>query len=152
MNNVYLGLGSNLGNRREILNRAIEEINERIGKVISLSVFYETAPWGYESVHPFLNAVACVESDRLPLQILDITQQIEKEMGRVHKSDGHYSDRTLDIDLLIIDDIVMNTPRLTLPHPLLHQRRFVLEPLAEIAPGLFHPVLKKKIFELLKFV
>ncbi len=150
MNIVYLGLGSNLGNRAELLQQAIDLIKCRIGSVISLSDFYETAPWGFDSPHPFLNAVCMVESEQSPTSLLDATQQIETSLGRKQKSvDGTYNDRTIDIDILFYNHSVLSTPRLTIPHPLLHQRTFVLQPLAQIAPQMVHPIYKKSVAELL---
>lgn len=147
---VYVGLGTNLGKKEHNLRLAVRKIEERVGKVIALSAFYATAPWGFSSENTFLNAAACVETQLPPLSVLRLTQEIEREMGRAHKSvGGVYSDRLIDIDLLLCDDRVMDTPELKLPHPLMHERRFVLEPLAEIAPELVHPVLKKKMRDLL---
>lgn len=148
---VYVGLGTNLGEKEHNLRLAVRKIEERVGKVIALSAFYATAPWGFSSENTFLNAAACVETQLPPLSVLRLTQEIEREMGRTHKSvGGVYSDRLIDIDLLLYDDRVMDTPELKLPHPLMHERRFVLEPLAEIAPELVHPVLKKKMRDLLR--
>lgn len=151
MNTVYLGLGSNLGNREALLHQSIQEIKKQIGTVSLQSAFYVTEPWGFQSEHPFLNAVVCCQTCLSPLHVLDLTQKIEKRLGRTHKSENRqYTDRPIDIDLLLYNDLVISTPRLTLPHPLMHQRRFVLEPLAEIAPNLVHPVLKQTITELLQ--
>lgn len=151
MNTVYLGLGSNLGNREALLHQSIQEIKKQIGTVSLQSAFYVTEPWGFQSEHPFLNAVVCCQTCLSPLQVLDLTQKIEKRLGRTHKSENRqYTDRPIDIDLLLYNDLVISTQRLTLPHPLMHQRRFVLEPLAEIAPNLVHPVLKQTITVLLQ--
>ena len=145
---AYLGLGSNLGNRRALLMQAVRLLDERAGRVVCLSAFIETEPWGFRSEHPFLNAALCLETPLTPLQLLDATQQIERDLGRTAKSSGgHYADRPIDIDLLLCGDspdrcdLVTDTPRLTLPHPLMHRRAFVMQPLAEIAPGLVHPLL-----------
>ena len=147
---VYFGLGTNLGDKEYNLRLAVRKIEERVGKVVSLSAFYATAPWGFSSEHTFLNAAACVETLLPPLSVLHLTQEIEREIGRTHKSvGGVYSDRVIDIDLLLYEDRVLDTPELKLPHPLMHERRFVMEPLAEIAPGVVHPVFKKTIQELL---
>ena len=147
---VYFSLGTNLGDKEQNLRLAVQHIEERIGKIVSLSAFYATAPWGFSSEHTFLNAAACVETLLPPLSVLHLTQEIEREIGRTHKSvGGVYSDRVIDIDLLLYDDRVLDTPELKLPHPLMHERRFVMEPLAEIAPDLVHPILKKKMRELL---
>lgn len=146
---VYLGLGTNLGDKEQNLRMSIKKIEERIGNVVSLSVFYATAPWGFSSENSFLNAAVCVETTLLPLQVLEETQRIERELGRTEKSvNGLYADRLIDIDLLLYDDRVMDAEGLILPHPLMTERRFVMEPLSEIAPDVVHPVLHKTMKEL----
>ena len=146
---IYLGLGTNLGDKELNLRVAVQKIEERIGKVISLSAFYATAPWGFQSDNNFLNAAAGVETSLSLFDILERTQRIEQEIGRLHKShDGVYSDRLIDIDLLLYGDKILQDERLSLPHPLMAERKFVLEPLAEIAPDVVHPVLHKTIREL----
>ena len=147
MAKVYLSLGTNLGNKTENLKAAVEKINEEIGKVTSLSSFYETAPWGFDSDNSFLNAAACVVTDFLPLEVLARTQQIERELGRTHKSvGGVYSDRLIDIDLLMYDDLILDIPELKLPHPLMTQRDFVMDPLKEIAPEAVNPLTGERFF------
>ena len=146
---VYLGLGTNLGHKEQNLRMSIKKIEERIGNVVSLSAFYATAPWGFSSENSFLNAAVCVETTLLPLQVLEETQRIERELGRTEKSvNGLYADRLIDIDLLLYDDRVMDAEGLILPHPLMTERRFVMEPLSEIAPDVVHPVLHKTMKEL----
>ena len=146
---VYLGLGTNLGDKEQNLRMSIKKIEERIGNVVSLSAFYATAPWGFSSENSFLNAAVCVETTLLPLQVLEETQRIERELGRTEKSvNGLYADRLIDIDLLLYDDRVMDAEGLILPHPLMTERRFVMEPLSEIAPDVVHPVLQKTMKEL----
>lgn len=147
---VYLSLGTNLGDKEQNLKMAVQQIEERIGHVCALSALYVTAPWGFESSNSFLNAALCVETLFTPLEVLRITKEIEYHLGRLTKSvNGIYRDRLIDIDLLFCDEIVMNTDELVLPHPHLHQRDFVLEPLAEIAPELVHPLLNLTINEIL---
>lgn len=148
MAKVYLSLGTNLGNKEQNLLTAIEHINKRVGKVISSSAFYKTEPWGFNSTHVFLNAAVEVETNLPPINLLKETQLIEKEMGRTAKSKGkQYSDRLIDIDILLYDNLILNTAELVLPHPLMTQRAFVMEPLVEIAPELVHPVLLKRMRE-----
>lgn len=138
MSTVYIGLGSNLGNRRENLERAVTLLEQRVGTLLRLSAFWETAPVGFESEHQFLNAAAAFCTSLSPIELLPLTQQIECEMGRTQKSlNGVYHDRTIDIDLLCSDGESVYTAELQLPHPYLSERRFVLEPLAEIAPELW---------------
>lgn len=146
---AYLGLGTNLGNKEANLHAAVRLINERIGKVTSLSSFYETAPWGFTSEHSFLNAAAAVETTLSPLAVLHATQAIERELGRLKKSSGGvYSDRLIDIDILLYDGLIVRTPELQIPHPLMTERDFVMTPLIEIAGEAVHPVFKKRLAEL----
>ena len=134
---VYLGLGSNLGNRRALLKRAVRLIGERVGEVTRQSTFIETEPWGFESANKFLNAVILCETDKTPREVLEATQQIERDMGRqktVHRTSSHrtYTDRPIDIDILLYDDLTVDEPDLKIPHPLMEQRDFVMIPLREI--------------------
>ena len=137
---VYLGLGSNLGDCRKNLERAIRLIDDRVGEVIRQSSFIETEPWGFESEHRFVNAVVLCETTKTPREVLLLTQQIERDMGR-RKVNGVglmvngqriYTDRIVDIDILLYDDLTIDEPDLKIPHPLMHQRDFVMIPLKEI--------------------
>ena len=130
---VYLGLGSNLGDCRKNLERAIRLIGDRVGQVTRQSSFIETEPWGFESPNKFMNAVILCETTRSPREVLLLTQQIERDMGRMKKSvSGGYADRAIDIDILLYDDVTIDEPDLKIPHPLMHQRDFVMIPLKEI--------------------
>lgn len=155
MAKVYISLGTNLGDKEQNLRNAVQKIEEQIGKVVSLSAFYMTAPWGFTSENSFLNAAACVQTDLSPLDVLQETQKIERELGRTKKSvNGAYSDRLIDIDLLLYEDLIISVTspagaELNLPHPLMAERGFVMKPLAEIAPELVHPVLGKTMKEIL---
>lgn len=147
---VYLSLGSNLGDRIQNLSEAILHIKRQIGEIFSQSVFYMTKPWGFQSENKFINAAIGVKTRLSPLTLLDSLQQIEREMGRTHKTENrNYADRQIDIDILFYDDCIIDCLRLKIPHPLLHLRRFVLVPLCEIAPAWKHPLLDKPIKELL---
>ena len=145
---AYLGLGTNVGNKRRNMITAAALLAERVGDILALSGFYETEPWGFESENFFLNAAVKLKTSFSPLGVLQITQQIEKELGRTEKSNGVYHDRIIDIDILLYEDEVLQIPELTLPHPLMHERKFVMDPLAEIAPFVVHPVLKERIIDL----
>ena len=132
---IYLGLGANLGDKSQHLQTAIDEIEKRIGPVVRRSAFIESEPWGFESDNTFVNAVIAVDTDMQPMEVLRSTQAIEKEMGRTHKSTyGNYSDRIIDIDILLFGDIKVDTPELTIPHPLMNERDFVTIPLKEVMP------------------
>ena len=142
---TYLGLGSNLGDKRANIKRAIERIGELVGEVVRQSAFYETEPWGFQSENQFVNAVVKVMTTLTPMELLRTTQQIERELGRKRKSkskkcqvaDGttgkvEYHDRPIDIDILLYDDLVVDEPELKIPHPLMWTRDFVMVPLREI--------------------
>ena len=148
---VYLGLGTNLGNKEENLTRAIEQLSLVLGPCEAQSPFIETAPWGFESNNSFLNCAVAYDTQIAPLELLNATERIERELGRTAKSEGgNYRDRIIDIDILLYGDNIIESDRLTVPHPLMHKRDFVLEPLAAIAPDAIHPLLCKSIGKLLK--
>ncbi len=149
---IYCSLGSNLGNRKKTILRAIDLLSERVGALVACSKFIETEAVGFSSENRFLNLAACFESGgKNPEDILHITEAIERELGREKKSsDGRHFDRCIDIDLLFLDGDFFQNERLTIPHPRLHLRRFVLEPLAEIAPDFVHPTLQISVKTMLK--
>ena len=133
MNKAYLSLGTNLGDKAANLNAAIRLIRQQVGSVTAVSSFHETKPWGFSSTNTFLNAAICVETSLTPNELLHATQAIEQALGRTHKSkNGQYADRIIDIDILTYDDLCIDTPELTIPHPLMTKRDFVMEPLREI--------------------
>lgn len=133
VHNVYLSLGTNLGDKEVNLAKAIEKIGVLVGDVVRQSSFIETEPWGFESDNKFLNACICVETDLSPREVLEMTQMIEKELGRKEKSHNEeYHDRIIDIDILLYDDIKVDDPDLKIPHPHMKERDFVMIPLKEI--------------------
>lgn len=134
LHEVYLALGSNLGNRQEMLDEAVRQIDSRIGRVIRQSSWIETEPWGFESVNRFLNGAVCCHTSHTPHEVLLLSQAIERDMGRKCKTDSHhgYADRTIDIDILLYDDLQIDSDELVIPHPLMEQRDFVMIPLREI--------------------
>ena len=138
---VYLGLGTNLGNKEDNLKKAIVFLDD-LGEIISISSFHRSKPWGFESENDFLNAVVSIETSFSPFELLAGTQEIEKKMGRTNKSNENYSDRVIDIDILFYDELILDTLELKIPHPLLQERDFVLIPLAEIAPNLIRSVVQ----------
>jgi len=130
---VYLGLGTNLGDREANMLEACRRIEKLIGPIVRQSAFFVTQPWGFQSQHAFLNAAICCHTTLSPRQVLQLTQQIEREMGRTRKSADHvYHDRIIDIDILLYDRLTVDEPDLQIPHPLMHQRDFVMKPLQQI--------------------
>ena len=145
---AYLSLGSNLGDRKTSLREAIARLGE-LGHVVAVSSLYETEPIEVEHEHPwFLNCALAVETEFEPLEFLSRMLEIERSMGRVRTEPK--GDRNIDLDIIFFGDDVLDTPELTVPHPALQHRRFVLEPLAEIAPEKKHPVLHQTVLELLR--
>lgn len=133
MTKLYLGLGSNLGDKEENIHKAIKLIGERVGLVVRQSSLITTEPWGFESENSFVNAVILCETELTPREVLHVTQKIEREMGRKKKStNGGYADRCIDIDILLYDDLRVDEPDLQIPHPLMLKRDFVMIPLREI--------------------
>jgi len=149
MKNVFLGIGTNLGDRQNNLEKAVAGIEEFIGQVLKTSSVFETEPWGFHTKDKFLNMVVKVETVLDPNELLENAQMIESLLGRV-RGKKRYSSRLIDIDILFYEDLHLDDEDLKIPHPLLHKRKFVLVPLCEIAPEIIHPVLKKTVVELLE--
>jgi 2-amino-4-hydroxy-6-hydroxymethyldihydropteridine diphosphokinase len=152
---IILSIGTNIGDRERNIENAIVALAE-IGKVCAVSPIYTSEPWGFESENGFYNIALILESDLSPLDLLRETQRIEKELGRTAKTTTEYADRVIDIDIIDYDNQIIdyrvesadNSSLLTLPHPLMHLRNFVLYPLADIAPEWVHPILKLTTLEL----
>ena len=133
MHRTFLGLGSNMGDRQRTISQAMEEISHRIGRVVAMSSFYETDPWGYKSENKYINAVVAVDTELSPQGLLAHTQAIERLLGRDSKTvDGAYHDRTMDIDILLYDDVTIDETDLKIPHPRMGERDFVMNPLKEV--------------------
>lgn len=146
MSFAYIALGSNLGDKEKNLRRALLLLTQQGVEVVRVSSFLSTEPYGVTDQPQFLNAVACVRTSLAPLALLDVLLATELAMGRVRLR--HWGERNIDLDLLLYEDVVLDTLRLRLPHPDMQNRDFVLLPLAEIAPELKHPTLQKTIYEL----
>ena len=136
---IYLGLGSNLGDRHTVLLSAIELLVHRVGRLVRCSSFFETEPWGFKSEHQFLNAVALFRTTLSPRELLTVTQNIERELGRTRKSVQGYEDRPIDIDILLYGDERVDEPDLQIPHPRMQERSFVMEPLEELRANMNRP-------------
>lgn len=148
MSFVYLGLGSNMGDRAKNLTLAISLINQYLGTVFAESGIYESEPWGFESSNEFLNKVVGISTSLDPEALLKSVLSIEDKMGRIRGGEV-YSDRIIDIDILFIDGVIIDHPDLVIPHPLIAERMFVLKPLMDIAPEFIHPLLNKSISDLI---
>ena len=151
---VYLGLGSNLGDRKGNIEKAIELLGKTPNiKTCSISKFYETAPVGLKDQPDFVNAAAKIDTTLKPLKLLAVCQSIERRLKRVRTI--RWGPRTIDIDILLYGDLIIKSDKLTIPHPEMHKREFVLKPLNDIAPGVIHPLNGKtvaKLYEQLKIV
>ena len=147
---AILSLGTNIDNRQQHIADAVEAIGI-LGTIDCISSLYETKPWGFESNKAFINIALILDTTLCAFDLLNATQEIERQLGRTQKSvDGIYHDRPIDIDIIDFNGQITNYPRLTLPHPLMHKRNFVLYPIAEIAPNWQHPILKKNITSLIR--
>ena len=149
MTKLFLLLGGNQGNKALIFKEAMISLEKSVGKIIKRSSIYETEPWGFKSDDYFWNQVLIVCTELSPEEVLQHTKRIEKELGRIRTKE-RYCSRTIDIDMLFYDDLVLHSIDLELPHRRIIDRRFVLEPLAEVAPLFYHPVFKQTIAELLE--
>lgn len=148
MNTAYLSLGSNLGNRGGNLEKALEMLQSGHTRILTFSNVYETEPWGVDGQNKYLNQVTKTETNLEPPELLEFIQEIEEKCGR-KRGNMRYEPRTLDIDILFYNSLIMVSEKLIIPHPLIHQRLFVLIPMSDIAPDFRHPVLGKTITELL---
>ncbi|MDR2910060.1 MAG: 2-amino-4-hydroxy-6-hydroxymethyldihydropteridine diphosphokinase [Bacteroidales bacterium] len=148
MHKFFLGIGGNIGSKKENFIRCRELIEKRLGKIILFSTIYETPSWGFSSKNNFWNQVIYSETDFEPEILLEEINKIEVLFGRNRKGNG-YSSREMDIDILYFDDLIFKNDFLSIPHPLMHERLFVLKPLSEIAPYLIHPVLQKNSLQML---
>lgn len=146
---VYLLVGTNLGKRLNNIINAQASIVEQLGEITACSHIYETEAWGYSSANSFYNQALQIKTNLSPSDLMSKIKEIENKNGKIRNHPGRYVDRTLDIDILFYGSMVINHNGLIIPHPLLHLRKFVLAPLNEIAPDLLHPVLNKKIKQLL---
>jgi 2-amino-4-hydroxy-6-hydroxymethyldihydropteridine diphosphokinase len=143
---VYLLLGSNLGNREEILEKAIVLLRTEVGGIKAQSQYYHTAPWGVTNQPDFINLALAISTSLSPLEVIQKTQSIENQLGRVRKE--KWGARLIDIDIIFYGTEILDLPNLKVPHPLMQERDFVLTPLAEIAPEFIHPVLLKSVLML----
>jgi len=150
MERIYLSTGSNQGDRLDSLVKAARLIDKLVGKVIDYSVVVETEPWGFEAETNFYNQVLMVDTDFSPKDVLIRILCIEKELGRIREATTLYSSRSIDIDILFYGKEQVNDENLVIPHPRLHLRKFVLQPLVGIAPDFIHPGLNSSLAELLK--
>ena len=147
MHLAYLLIGSNLGDKTTYLKNAGSYIQQQCGQIVKQSSFYETEPWGFTEQPSFLNQALCIQTELAPAQLMHTLLQIESNMGRT--SELKMGPRIIDLDILQIDQQILDTPLLQLPHPAMHLRRFALIPMEEIAPQLMHPQFNKTIAQLL---
>ena len=150
METAFLLLGGNIGDREKVIRKAISQIEKTVGTIDQVSSFYETEPWGMLDAENFLNIALKITTKLTEIELLHALLKIEEQSGRKrNKNSIEYESRPIDIDIIFYGSAVIQTTQLTIPHPKLHERRFVLVPLCEIAPDFIHPVLDKPIFTLL---
>ena len=149
MHKVFIGLGGNIGNKAENFKRAHELISKKLGEIVLKSSVYETPPWGFHSKYVFWNQVVCIDTILEPLELLWRIKEIEESFG-VKSKEERYTNREMDLDILYFDDDFFEDKDLIVPHPRIHERKFVLVPLAEIAPDFKHPLLRMSNITLLE--
>jgi len=145
MYTIYLSIGGNLNNTSEKFEQLFSLLEERVGKILRKSSYYQSDAWGFKSEYPFINIALCLQTELSPFELLQETQSIEKQLGRTSKTTTSYQDRTMDIDILFYDNEIIETPNLEIPHPRMHERDFVLIPLNEIAADFVHPVFQESV-------
>ncbi len=146
---AYLGLGTNIGDRAENLASVRDRLAVLFGAIESVSPVYISKPWGFDSEHDFYNQVIAINTEVDAFDLLDLAQETENKMGRIRSMKG-YTDRIIDVDILFYGNEIISSKPLIIPHPLLHKRMFILQPLADIAPDLIHPVFNKTIADLIQ--
>ena len=149
MGRLIILLGGNQGNITETFRRVVTKLNDKLGSVTEISGYYESEPWGFESEQNFINQVVEIDCSISATEVIKATQSIEREFGREKKSGKGYTSRPIDIDILFFDNLIVDSPELTIPHPRLHKRRFTLLPLAEKWADFVHPVKNKTVLQLL---
>lgn len=148
METVYLCLGGNIGDTLNYFQNAVAMIGRRIGSVVSQSAVYQSEPWGFNAEQMFLNQVVVAETELEPHAVLELCLQIEAELGRTRSGNG-YEPRTIDIDIIFFGHQIVSQPDLQVPHPLMHQRNFVLRPLCDVAADFVHPFFRKTVHQIL---
>ena len=149
MKQIVLLLGSNIDNRLELLASACSLILKQIGPIVAASSIYESDPWGYDSNNPFLNQAVLIKTRFSPEKVLEKCLSIEAQLGRTRNENGTYADRNIDIDILLYEELIISNETLEIPHPRMHQRRFCMEPLTEVAPNWFVPTFQKTTSQVL---
>ncbi|MCH2192929.1 2-amino-4-hydroxy-6-hydroxymethyldihydropteridine diphosphokinase [Kordia sp.] len=147
LHTTYISIGSNVGDKRAHLQNAVQQLSAKIGRVIKISPIYKTPSWGYDG-NDFYNACLCVKTALSPAEMMTEILEIEVSLGRIRSHKKEYQDRTIDIDIIFYEDTIMETGLLVLPHPLAYERKFVMQPLCDIAPSKIHPIHKKTVSQL----